>query len=338
MLRILVTGGAGYIGSVCSAKLIDEGHVVTVIDNLSTGHRSAVPPEADFVEADITDRRSIASLVRRTSFDVVFHFAAKALIAESVVNPGVFFAENTAGGIGFFEELRSAKIRHLIFSSTAAVYGNPELVPILEHHKTSPVNAYGESKLMLERALQWYARSYGWSVVAFRYFNACGSTGTLGEMHEPETHIIPLLLQAANGKSSRFEIYGTDYDTPDGTCVRDYVHVADIADAHVRALEHMKPSTFAAYNIGTGRTHSVREVCAAVEQVTGKKLNLITAARRPGDPAVLWADARLLERDFSWRPRHSDLLNIIRSAWQWEVVGRQRLYSARQTPCDEVAR
>ena len=318
MNPILVTGGAGYVGSVCCAQLLSRGFSVEVVDDLSAGHADAVPQPAVVHRLDVGDRDALESLLAYKKFDVVFHFAAKALISQSVINPGPFFDANVASGVAMLETLRRHGIRKFVFSSSAAVYGSPNVVPIPEDHVKEPVNAYGESKLIFEQILKWYARSYGWSVVAFRYFNACGGERHWGERHDPETHIIPLLLQTASGRREYFEIYGTNYPTPDGTCLRDYVHVLDIAEAHILALQKMELPGFHAYNIGTGRSHSVREVCQAVEKVTQKRIGVRHAPRRPGDPAVLCASPRKLVREFAWEPRHSELEEIIMGAWEWE--------------------
>ena len=318
MARVLVTGGAGYIGSICARELLRLGHEVIIIDDLSAGHRQAVPAGAKFYHLDIGDRNAIRELLASTPMDVVFHFAAKALISESVTNPGVFFDRNLASSIALCEELRRAGVANFVFSSSAAVYGNPSTVPIPEDHPKEPVNAYGESKLAFERVLRWYASSYGWSVVAFRYFNACGSTPSGGELHDPETHILPLLLQTASGRRAYFEIYGADYETPDGTCLRDYVHVSDIADAHLLAFQKMNVPGFRAYNIGTGTSYSVRQICDAVAAVTQKQLDLRVGPRRSGDPAVLCASPARLINDFGWKPGRSDLTTIVASAWEWE--------------------
>lgn len=318
MAKVLVTGGAGYVGSVCCSELLASGHEVTILDDLSTGHIEAVPAGAEFIRLDISDRHRLEQTIAHRRFDVVFHFAAKALIAESVTNPGTFFDANVSVGIGFLEVLRKAQVRNFVFSSSAAVYGNPQQVPIPEDHPKDPVNAYGESKLMLERVLQWYASAYGWSVVAFRYFNACGAHGLFGERHSPETHIIPLLLHTASGQRERFAIFGDDYPTPDGTCLRDYVHVRDISVAHLLALRVMNDPGFRAYNIGTGTSFSVREIVSAAEQVTGKKIETVLVGRRAGDPAVLCASATKIEREFGWKAKHSDLRCILESAWEWE--------------------
>lgn len=329
MAKILVTGGAGYIGSVCSTELIAQGHQVIVVDDLSTGHQQAVPFDACFYRAEIGDANTLAQIVKRESIDTVFHFAAKALIPESVSNPGVFFDTNVAGSVRMLEGLRSAGITKFVFSSSAAVYGNPDSPRIREEDRTEPVNSYGATKLMLEQVLRWYASAYKWSVVAFRYFNASGSLPNLGERHNPETHILPLLLQVASGRRRCFEIFGDDYPTPDGTCLRDYVHVLDIARAHILALKQLDQPGFQVYNIGTGTSHSVREVCNLVEKVTGRKLNVRMGPRRPGDPAVLCASPEKLRRCLAWAPTHSDLTAIIASAWNWELQSNQFAFSAK---------
>lgn len=330
MANILVTGGAGYIGAVCCSRLLERGHRVTVVDDLSTGHASAVPQGAVLKQLDIGDRAALANALAEDRFDVVFHFAAKALIAESVTNPGMFFDSNVASGIALLETLRVAGIRRFVFSSSAAVYGNPVSPMIHEDDLKQPVNAYGESKLVLERILNWYANAYGWTIVAFRYFNACGATATIGEDHNPETHIIPLLLRTAAGERDFFEIYGGDYPTPDGTCLRDYVHVQDIAEAHLLALEVQRESGMSVYNIGIGTSYSVQQVCHVVQQELGRKLNLKRVCRRPGDPAILCASPQRLMRELGWKPQRSDLLSIVRSAWQWKQ-DHPRGYQAEET-------
>ncbi|HEY6253440.1 MAG TPA: UDP-glucose 4-epimerase GalE [Candidatus Angelobacter sp.] len=318
MANVLVTGGAGYVGSVCCAELLRRGHSVTVIDDLSTGFRDAAPTGATFFQLDLADRSALQSLLKKNRFDVVFHFAAKALVAESVSDPGVFFQRNVASSITMLEALREAQIRNFVFSSSAAVYGIPEKTPIDEDDPKNPVNSYGETKLMLERALDWYARAYGWSVIALRYFNAAGATAELGERHQPETHIIPLLLEAAAGERKVFSIYGGDYPTPDGTCLRDYVHVLDIASAHIGALDRMNQPGMRAYNIGLGESYSVQAVCRAVEKVVGHPVPTHMEKRRPGDPAVLCASPARIMREMGWKPQHSSLEEIISSAWQWK--------------------
>jgi UDP-glucose 4-epimerase len=319
MASILVTGGAGYVGSVCSRRLLERGHSVVVIDDLSTGHAAAVPGGAAFHVMDYGDRSAVARLLSHVKVDAVFHFAAKALIPESVSNPGLFFDVNVAASIAFLEVLRRFGIKRFVLSSSAAVYGNPQSNSIDEDAPKLPLNSYGESKLMLERVLHWYASAYGWGIAAFRYFNASGATPDAGEDHQPETHIIPLLLAAAAGEREAFEIYGDDYDTPDGTCVRDYVHVSDIADAHLLALNLPQRGGMKVYNIGSGQGYSVREVIAAVEEVTGRKISLRLSPRRPGDPSRLCASPAKISRELRWRPLCSDLKNIIRTAWKWKM-------------------
>ena len=318
MAKILVTGGAGYIGSVCTRQLLHLGHDVVVIDDLRTGHAEAVPDEARLYRMDYGDREGLSRVLEEHRMDAVFHFAAKALIPESVSNPGTFFDVNVASGIALLETLRTFAVRRFVFSSSAAVYGNPKSVPIDEDHSKEPVNSYGETKWMFERVLRWYASAYGWSVVAFRYFNAAGAVDGAGEDHRPETHIIPLLLETAAGHRSHFEIYGNDYETPDGSCVRDYVHVSDIAAAHILALSGAAVGGMAAYNIGLGRGYSVWEMVRAAEEITGRKIAVRVAPRRSGDPPILCASPAKLKRELGWEPQHSDLTEMIRGAWEWK--------------------
>jgi len=332
MARILVTGGAGYVGSVCCLQLLEQGHRVTVVDDLSTGHARAVPQGAILQQLNIGDRSALAAVLAADRFDAVFHFAAKALIAESVTNPGIFFHSNVASSIAMLETIRAAGIRKFVFSSSAAVYGNAQSTPIDEDHPKNPTNSYGESKLALERMLYWYAISYRWTVVAFRYFNACGATTTLGEDHHPETHIIPLLLSTAARERDFFEIYGCDYPTPDGTCFRDYVHVRDIAEAHLLALQVQDRPGMWVYNIGTGTNYSVRQVCDTVEQELGQKLAVREAPRRPGDPAMLCAGPERLMRELGWRPHSSNLRVIVRSAWDWKQRHPRGYQDAKAKP------
>jgi UDP-glucose 4-epimerase len=322
MANVLVTGGAGYVGSVCCAELLKLGHSVTIVDDLSTGFKHSVPAGAVFLQIDIGDRALLEPLVRDVRFDVVFHFAAKALIAESMSNPGYFFEQNVAAGITMLEVLRRAQIRKFVFSSSSSVYGIPEKVPIDEDDPNDPINAYGESKLMFERVLQWYARAYGWSVIAFRYFNAAGGTDDRGENHDPETHVIPLLLQTAARERDGFSINGDDYPTSDGTCVRDYVHVLDIAHGHICALKKMDQPGMRAYNIGLGTSYSVRQLCDAVEKVVGHSLPISIAPRREGDPPILCASPRRIMAELGWKPKHSSLDEIISSAWKWKQKQR----------------
>lgn len=317
MANVLVTGGAGYVGSVCSAELLRQGHSVTVVDDLSTGFRDAVPRGAEFVEMSIGDGAAMHDLAVRERFEAVFHFAAKALIPESVTDPGIFFQRNVAAGITMLEALRAAGVKNIVFSSAAAIYGVTGNGPVAEDAPKQPLNSYGESKLIFERVLRWYASAYRWSVFAFRYFSAAGATTEHGERHEPETHLIPLVLESAAGERKVFHIYGDDYETPDGTCLRDFVHVLDIAKAHILALEHMRPG-MRCYNIGTGASYSVRQVVSEAEKITGRKIEFRMAARRPGDPGILYANPDRITRELGWRPEHSSLEEILHSAWQWK--------------------
>jgi UDP-glucose 4-epimerase len=315
-MKILVTGAAGYIGSVVTERLVEHGHTVVALDNLRHGHRDAVNPAARFIQGDLLDREWLHEQVRRAGVDAVVHLAAEALIDESVRDPGRFFRVNVTGGLNLLDAMVAAGVTRIIFSSTAAVYGEPEAVPIREDARLQPVNSYGESKLAFERAMAWYQRAHGLRHVSLRYFNACGATERSGERHEPETHLIPLLLDAALGRRS-MRLFGTDYDTPDGTCVRDYVHVIDIADAHLLCLKHIDAIEPTAFNLGNGSGYSNRQVIAAVERVTGRSIPVAAAPRRPGDPARLVASADRIARDLGWRPAMADLESMIESAWAW---------------------
>ena len=318
MANILVTGGAGYVGSVCAAELLRQGHAVTVVDDLSTGFRDAVPRGAAFAQLDIGDGAAMYEIAAENQFDAVFHFAAKALIPESVRDPGIFFQRNVAAGITMLESLRAAGVKNFVFSSAAAIYGITGPGAVDEDAAKKPLNSYGETKLMFEQVLRWYASAYGWSVFAFRYFSAAGATEEHGERHEPETHLIPLLLEAAAGERESFKIYGDDYETPDGTCLRDFVHVLDIAKAHVLALEKMSAPGMRCYNIGTGTSYSVRQMLHQTERITRRKIAAQVAARRPGDPGILYASPCRIQQELGWKPEHSSLEEIIRSAWQWK--------------------
>ncbi|HKW76835.1 MAG TPA: UDP-glucose 4-epimerase GalE [Terriglobales bacterium] len=322
MANVLVTGGAGYVGSVCCAELLRLGHAVTVVDDLSTGFRDAVPAGAEFVETDIDNALAIQQLAQHTSFDAVFHFAAKALIPESVSDPGIFFQRNVASGIRMLEALRAAGIRKFIFSSAAAVYGAPCDGPIDEDAPKKPLNSYGETKLIFEQILRWYAQAYGWSVFALRYFSAAGATAEHGERHHPETHLIPLLLEAAAGERECFEVYGDDYPTPDGTCLRDFVHVLDIAKAHILALNDPGGPGMRCYNIGLGNPYSVLQLHREVERVTARRVPVVGVARRVGDPAILYASPARIMQELGWRPEHSSPREILESAWQWKQQRR----------------
>jgi UDP-glucose 4-epimerase len=316
-MNILVTGGAGYVGSVCAEQLIQERHRVVVYDDLSAGHRAAVSPEAVFVKGELADSAKLRNVLRKHRIEAIMHFAAKALVDESVRNPALFYAHNVSGTLTLLDLAIESGIRKFIFSSSAAVYGEPQSLPIPEEHPTAPVNSYGETKLAIERALSWYAPAYGLTFAALRYFNASGATPALGEDHRPETHLLPRLLDAALDPSKEFLVYGEDYPTPDGTCLRDFVHVLDIARAHILALRKLARIKSAIYNVGLGKGYSIREVVRAVEDVTHRKINVRAGPRRAGDPARLVASPAKISRELGWKPRHSELVKIVRSAWQW---------------------
>ena len=301
-MNILVTGAAGYIGSVVTERLIEHGHTVVALDNLRHGHRDAVHPAARFVQGDLLDREWLHHEVRQAKVDAVVHLAAEALIDESIRNPGLFFRVNVTGGLNLLDAMAAAGVSRMIFSSTAAVYGEPESIPIREDATLRPVNSYGESKLAFERAMAWYERAHGLRHVSLRYFNACGATERCGELHLPETHLIPILLDVALGRRQSMQLYGTDYDTPDGTCIRDYVHVRDIADAHLLCLAHIDEIPSQAFNLGNGAGYSNREVIEAARRITGSSFSVIEAPRRPGDPARLVASADRISSVLGWKP------------------------------------
>jgi UDP-glucose 4-epimerase len=313
-MKVLVTGGAGYIGSVTAERLLDAGHEVVVFDSLERGHREAVDARARFEKGDLRDRDRIAGVVAQVRPDAVMHFAAYALVEESMKYPERYFGNNVGGGIHLAEAMVRAGVGRIVFSSTCATYGQPDRVPIAEDTPQRPCNPYGESKLIFERILSWYRELKGMTTVFLRYFNACGATGKFGEDHDPETHLIPIVLDVAAGRREQVMIYGDDYDTPDGTCLRDYIHVCDLADAHIRALS-VKESV--ALNLGHGTGHSVKQVIEAARRITGRAIPARVAARRPGDPPRLIAAAEKAKAALGWRPVRSEIDEIIRTAWAW---------------------
>jgi UDP-glucose-4-epimerase GalE len=319
---VLVTGGAGYIGSHACKALARAGHQPVVYDNISRGHRDAVR-WGPLVEGDIADHGKLAEAFAIHRISAVMHFAAYAYVGESVADPAIYYRNNLGGTLSLLEAMREADVDNIVFSSTCATYGTPNNVPIRETTPQLPVNPYGETKLAIERALHWYGQAYGLRSVSLRYFNAAGADpdGEIGERHEPETHLVPLILQTALGQRSHIDIYGTDYPTPDGTAIRDYIHVQDLAEAHLRALEHLAAGReSAALNLGTGRGHSVREVVRVAEAVAGRRISWRDTARRPGDPPALVADPSLAADVLGWCARMSDLETIIRTALLWETA------------------
>jgi len=326
-MRVLVTGGAGYIGSVVVEALRASGHAPIVYDNLAKGHAGALEPGVPLVHADLTDRASLLLALGRGPVEGVIHLAASSLVGESVRDPGAYYRNNVSAGIVLLDALVERGVRRFVFSSTAAVYGEPEKQPIVESDALHPTNPYGESKLAFERALEWYGRAHGLRYAALRYFNAAGATEQHGEWHDPETHLIPIVLQAAAGTRERVDVYGDDYPTRDGTCVRDYIHVADLARAHILALEALDLGN-AIYNLGCGgRGYTVREVIGAAREITGRDIPVAVQARRPGDPAVLVASSAKIRAELGWEPQFPDLPSIIASAWRW-LQSHPRGYSS----------
>jgi UDP-glucose 4-epimerase len=326
-MRVLVTGGAGYVGSISVEALVAAGHEVTVLDDLSKGHRAAVVAGATLVEGSYGDPAGIRALLAAIPVDAVLHCAARSLVGESVADPALYYRENVAGGVTLLESLREAGVRRLVFSSTAAVYGVPESIPIREDAALAPINPYGETKRTFEGALRWYAAAYGLRSISLRYFNVAGASERNGEVHEPETHLIPNVLAAEEGRRE-LTVFGTDYPTPDGTCIRDYIHVEDLARAHLLALEATAPddgrtagadgnAAALALNLGNGGGFSVREVLAAAEAATGRPVPYRVGPRRAGDPPVLVADAGRAREVLGWQPAHPDLTEIVASAWAW---------------------
>jgi UDP-glucose 4-epimerase len=318
-MTLLVTGGAGYIGSVVVERALARGHRIVVIDNLQEGHAAAVPQECRLVRADYGDPAALDAIFRVEPIDAVVHLAAETTVATSVSDPAIYFQNNTVNGMALLEAMRRHGVMRLVFSSTAATYGEPVAVPMTEEHPQQPINAYGESKLMFERMIAWYHRAYGLKSASFRYFNAAGATDARGEAHRHESHLIPLVLEVVAGDRESVNVYGTDYPTRDGTCVRDYVHVSDIADAHLLALDALDRLGLDWFNIGTGTGNSVAEVISAVERVTGRTVQAVRTGRRPGDPATLVASSDRIRRVLGWTPRYGDLDAIIDTAWQWRL-------------------
>ena len=315
-MRVLVTGGAGYIGSVASSELIKAGHEVIVLDNLCQGHRDAVPPEAAFIEADLQDRTQLDSLFKEHHPEAVMHFAAHSNVGESMKHPFLFLGENVTNALNLLQCMVDHEVRRFILSSTANLFDKPESLPIDESQPIVPGSPYGESKLIIERFLFWLEKTHAMRYACLRYFNAAGATDERGEDHFPELHLIPLVLQVALGQRDSIKIFGEDYDTPDGTCVRDYIHIVDLAQAHILALEALDGGS-RTYNLGNGQGYSVKEVIDAARKITGHPIPTETAERRPGDAVSLVASSAAIQRDLGWKPQFPALETIVQSAWEW---------------------
>ncbi|MBV9128722.1 MAG: UDP-glucose 4-epimerase GalE [Verrucomicrobia bacterium] len=313
-MKIFVTGGAGYIGSICVEEMLNQGHEIVVFDNLTEGHRLAVDPRAKLIEGELREPASIAGALRAEKPDAVMHFAANALVGESMTNPSKYFLNNVYGGVNLLDGMVAAGVKKLVFSSTCATFGMPEEVPIHEGLPQRPINPYGESKLMFEKVLRWYDELHALRSVSLRYFNAAGASEQFGEDHRIETHLIPNVLKVALGQKPHVEIFGTDYPTPDGTCIRDYIHIIDLAQAHILALGR-EESAF--YNLGTGGGNSVAEVVEVCRRVTGHEIPVVAKSRRPGDPPRLIAASQKIKKELGWEPRFQSLDKIIENAWAW---------------------
>ena len=313
-MNLFVTGGAGYIGSVFVEEALNAGHQVTVYDNLSEGHRAAVDGRATFLQAELSDEAKILEALRQSKAEAIVHFAANALVGESMTNPGKYFGNNVGNGVKLLNATVAAGVRKFVFSSTCATYGPPDRIPMTEDLPQRPINPYGESKVMFEKILGWHQQLHGLEFVALRYFNAAGASGKFGEHHRVETHLIPNVLKVALGQAAQCEIFGTDYPTPDGTCIRDYIHIVDLAQAHLLALP---PGKRGFYNLGNGDGYSVREVIQTCEAVTGQKLKAVEQPRRPGDPPRLVASAEKARRELDWQPKFPKLEQIVSTAWEW---------------------
>jgi UDP-glucose 4-epimerase len=318
-MRILVTGGAGYIGSIVVEQLIARGEQVVVFDSLYQGHRAAVHPDAAFVQGDLADRPALDALFAEHAPEAVMHFASHTLVGESMQDPFLYIGDNVTNGLNLLQSAIAHDVRRFILSSTANLFDQPEHMPIAETERIVPGSPYGESKYLLERMLHWMDRIYGMRYAALRYFNACGASAERGEDHHPELHLIPIILEVARGRRDKVTIFGDDYPTPDGTCVRDYIHVLDLAQAHILALYALDRGS-RTYNLGNGTGFSVKEVVEAARQVTGRPIPVEIGPRRPGDPAVLVASSEAIRRELDWRPQYTDLARIIESAWRWHMA------------------
>ncbi|EKD52965.1 MAG: hypothetical protein ACD_61C00186G0002 [uncultured bacterium] len=319
MKKYLVVGGAGYIGGVCVEKLIEQGDRVIVLDNLKTGHKENIHPEAIFYQGDKGDSALMDKIFKEHQIETVLDFAGLIQVGESVKEPSKYFENNFCQGVSLLDSMRRNGVDKIIFSSTAAVFGNPKTVPITEEAEKAPINPYGESKYFFEQAIKRYSEAYGLSYTIFRYFNACGATERSKEEHVNESHLIPLIFQSVKGERPSISVFGTDYETPDGTCIRDYIHVEDLVSAHLLAIKHMNVSSQNEFNLGNGSGYSVKEVIAAVEKITGKKIPVIFTERREGDPARLIASAEKAKKELGWVPKYPKIEQIIESSWKAEV-------------------
>lgn len=317
-MNILVTGAAGYIGSITTEQLVKEGHFVIAVDNLKQGCQKAVTPKATFIQADLADLEKLNDIFHHYAIEAVIHLAAYSCVEQSMSDPQTFFQNNIVCGINLLNTMLEFNVCKIVFSSTAAVYGESVKMPIDENDPKVPVNSYGESKLMFEKILHWYGHAYGLKSISLRYFNAAGASKRFGENHNPETHLIPNVLKVALGQCECVPIFGTDYDTKDGTCVRDYIHVLDIARAHILSLEHLKKGGSKVYNLGNGKGYSVLEVIEAARKVTSAQIPTVIRQKRDGDPALLIASSELAKCELRWHPHFSDLGTIVESAWQWQ--------------------
>jgi len=319
-MKIFVTGGAGYIGSICVEEMLNRGHEVAVLDNLTEGHRAAVDPRATFYQADLSDREAVARAIGEFGPEAVMHFAANALVGESMTNPSKYFRNNVCNALNLLDAMVENGVKKFVFSSTCATFGVPERMPIDESLPQRPINPYGESKLMFEKILRWYDEIHGLRFTALRYFNAAGASEKFGEHHRIETHLIPNVLRVALGQKDAVEIYGTDYETPDGTCIRDYIHILDLADAHIRALDRGQSGFF---NLGTGGGTSVREVIDCCRTVTDREIVVREKPRRPGDPPRLIASSDKIRAELGWEPKFQNIRPIVESAWAWHLKNPQ---------------
>jgi UDP-glucose 4-epimerase len=340
-LRILVVGGAGYVGSTSVERLLEAGHEVVVYDNLTSGHRTAVPSGARLVVAEIADRLRLEHILRE-GIETVLHCAARSLVGESMTDPGLYYRVNVAGGVSLLEAMKHTGVTRLVYSSSAAVYGEPRRVPIAEADRTQPINPYGETKLAFEGAMRWFCAAHDFRAISLRYFNVAGATERNGEDHDPETHLMPLVLRVAAGEATHVQIFGQDYPTPDGTCIRDFVHVRDLAEAHLLALEATGEGdpSLEVYNLGSAAGFSVREVVEAARRVTGRSIPARVLKRRSGDPPVLVASSRRARRELGWQPAHSSLEQMLSDAWAWREAhpsGYVEPEEAHRPPPERIA-